>query len=408
MSETGGESSGGAARVVIAGSGVGGLEAAFSLRALAADRVAITMVSPDTHFSYRPMGVRDPFSLAGAEEYPLDAIAADLAVELRRDRLASVQPSACTVRTTGGELIGYDHLLLAVGPLRSSVFAEALTLDDHRLGDQLAGLRADIERGEVESVAFIAPRGTTWPLPIYELAFLTAAHAEDLGIDLSITVATPEVAPLAVFGPEAAMAVRGMLHRAGISLRTGVRCQVPGDQQLVLEPRGAVMHVDRIVGMPLLWGPSIPGLPSAAGGFVPVDPLSRVQGCDRVFAVGDMTDLPLKHGGIAGQQADLAAEAIAADIAGIAEPRPRRLIAEAVLLGADRPVRLRAMLDPTGVATRCAVASEPRGLPRDKLITRRLTPYLRQLDQARARRFLQAVIEPHGEAQPVDPPAVHV
>ena len=52
------------------------------------------------------------------------------------------------------------------------------------------------------------------------------------------------------------------------------------------------------------------------GGFVPVDAYGRVRGVDRVWAVGDMTARPLKQGGLAAQQADVAAADIAAQIAG--------------------------------------------------------------------------------------------
>ena len=38
-----------------------------------------------------------------------------------------------------------------------------------------------------------------------------------------------------------------------------------------------------------------------------------MHGLERVFAAGDITSFPVKQGGIATQQADVAAEAIAAD-----------------------------------------------------------------------------------------------
>jgi len=47
-----------------------------------------------------------------------------------------------------------------------------------------------------------------------------------------------------------------------------------------------------------------------------------VRGVDRVWAVGDMTNWPLKQGGLAAQQADVAAADIAARVAG-AEGRVR-------------------------------------------------------------------------------------
>jgi len=42
-----------------------------------------------------------------------------------------------------------------------------------------------------------------------------------------------------------------------------------------------------------------------------IDPLCRERGLTNVFAAGDATDFPIKHGGIAAQQADVAAQTIA-------------------------------------------------------------------------------------------------
>ena len=74
--------------------------------------------------------------------------------------------------------------------------------------------------------------------------------------------------------------------------------------------------MDLVVALPHLRGPELPGLPEESGGFVPVDAYGRVRGVDRVWAVGDMTTRPLRQGGLAAQQADVAAADIAAQIAG--------------------------------------------------------------------------------------------
>ena len=55
-----------------------------------------------------------------------------------------------------------------------------------------------------------------WPLPIYELALMTAARAQEMNIELSITIATPEDAPLAIFGLGVSQAVgRSCSRRTG-------------------------------------------------------------------------------------------------------------------------------------------------------------------------------------------------
>ena len=101
--------------VVIAGAGVGGLEAAFALRELAGERVTVTLVAPGTDFVYRPLAVAEPFSSGRAERYALAPLVASAGAELVRDAVVAVDPSNRTIRTAGGAVLAYDALLLAVG-----------------------------------------------------------------------------------------------------------------------------------------------------------------------------------------------------------------------------------------------------------------------------------------------------
>ena len=72
------------------------------------------------------------------------------------------------------------------------------------------------------------------------------------------------------------------------------------------------MFVDRVITLPVLEGPSLPGLPHDQHGFIPVDSFGRVSDLDSVYAAGDVTAFPLKQGGLATQQADAVAATIAA------------------------------------------------------------------------------------------------
>src|SRR6185503_20897453 len=65
-------------------------------------------------------------------------------------------------------------------------------------------------------------------------------------------------------------------------------------------------------------------LPLDAHGFIAVDEHGRVTGCDSVFAAGDVTSFPLKQGGIAAQQAEAAAQAVAARHGCVIDPEPFR------------------------------------------------------------------------------------
>jgi sulfide:quinone oxidoreductase len=56
--------------VLIVGAGVAALEAALALRDLGGERIATTMIAPNSAFVYRPMTVREPFAYAGGAAIP--------------------------------------------------------------------------------------------------------------------------------------------------------------------------------------------------------------------------------------------------------------------------------------------------------------------------------------------------
>ncbi|MGO9891844.1 MAG: FAD-dependent oxidoreductase [Solirubrobacteraceae bacterium] len=309
--------------VLIVGGGVAGLEAALALRELGGERIATTMIAPNPEFVCRPTTVREPFGYAEARRYPLDELARDIGVELRVDSFKWLDPERSVLHTEAGEQLSYDAVVLALGARLSARFEHALTVDDVRLDELLHGLIQDVEGGYVQRLAFIAPERMGWPLPIYELALMTAARAQEMNIELSITVATPEDAPLAIFGRGASDAVGQLLKDNGIFTVASAHCEVPEPGHVAINPGARHLEADRIVAMPEPHGPSVPGVPRGpVGGFIPVDVRCKVPGIDRVWAAGDATDFAIKHGGIAAQQADVAAQAIAA-LAGVApEPAP--------------------------------------------------------------------------------------
>ena len=71
------------------------------------------------------------------------------------------------------------------------------------------------------------------------------------------------------------------------------------------------MPADLAIALPRSTGRRFEGSPCDASGFVDVDDFCRVIGVDDVHAVGDMTTAPIKQGGLAAQQAVVAATAIA-------------------------------------------------------------------------------------------------
>ena len=263
-------------------------------------------------------------------------------------------------------------------------YKHAITIDDARLDELLHGLIQDVEGGYVKRLAFVVPSGKAWPLPIYELALLTAERASDMNVELSITIATPEDAPLAIFGVGVSDAVGQLLEDNGITTITSAHCEVHEPGRVSIHPGSRYLDADRIVALPELVGPSVPGVPGGPeAGFIPVDTRCKVPGLERVYAAGDATDFAIKHGGIAAQQADLAAQAIAA-LAGLAdEPGAFRPVIHGLLLMGGKPRYLSAHVT-GGHGSSSEITDTPAWSPATKIVARYLAPYLDERDRLAA------------------------
>jgi sulfide:quinone oxidoreductase len=372
------DTSAGPFNVVVAGGGVAALETAFALRALAGETVAITLVAPDNEFVYRPMTVGEPFALGPARRYQLAQIANDVGAELITGSFSWVDAPQRLVHVEGAARLHYDALVLAVGARTQVRHPHAITIDDRRLDDALHGMIEDIEGGYLHDIAFVIPGPFAWPLPVYELALMTASRAREMNTELAVTIVTTEDDPLAVFGDGASSGVARLLHDHGITTITSSRCEVPDARRVVIFPGDRHLVVDRVVALPELRGPAVRGLQAGFRGFIPVDEHSKVRGVERVFAAGDATDFPVKHGGLAAQQADAAAQAIAA-LAGIdIDPKPLDAVIRGILLTGGEPRYLTAQLI-AGHGYRSEITDTPTWSPPTKIAARYLAPYLDEL-----------------------------
>ena len=99
-----------------------------------------------------------------------------------------------------------------------------------------------------------------------------------------------------------------------------------------------------------------------------------MQGLDDVYAAGDGTNFPIKQGGIGTQQADAAAEHIAARMGAAIEPAPFHPILRGKLLAGDESLNLSA--DVAGGAGEGAVSDDYLWWPPQKIGGRYLAPYL--------------------------------
>jgi len=370
-------------RVVICGGGIAAWEGLLRLRKLAGDSVDITVVAPNDEQVLRPFAVRQPFAGGPPKRYPLADIVADNGAEWIQDSLSWVDPVDQSVHTEDGRELNFDALLLAVGARQLSPFDHVRTFRDAEADEVFEGVVRDIEEGYSKSIAFLLPEGPVYPLPLYELALMTAERAHSMSIeDLELTLVTPEHKPLIVFGPKVSDAVSDLLARSGVTVHTSAKANVPATGRLTVTPPGIELHPQRMVAVPRLTGPAIRGLPGSAHGFIPIDRYCGVTGTrGRVFAAGDAAEFPIKHGGLGTQMADSAASAIAILAGRDNEAEPFHPVIRAKLMGGHDPLYISARL--VGASGFESEVHDTPPWPEDeKVVGKELGPYLAQLDEA--------------------------
>ena len=275
--------------------------------------VEVEILDPADAFVYRPLLVAEPFGLeTHMTTLDLAPIVEAAGGRHIRDALESVQPAERIVTTASGTRIGYDALVVAPGARPVEALPGALTFGADAERGRFGELLGELGRRGVKRLAFVVPDEATWSIAAYELALLTAAecHARRLsGVELSLV--THESAPLELFGADASQLVAARLNEAGIAVRlNGVAVRFDGHELELSD--GDSLPLDRVVALPGLEVPLIPGLPQQERGFVVTDMQMHVSGLEAVWAVGDVTSFPVKQGGLAAQQADVAARGIAA------------------------------------------------------------------------------------------------
>jgi sulfide:quinone oxidoreductase len=367
-------------RAVICGAGIAGVEGLLRLRKLAGDRVDITLLSAQQEFSYRPIAALEPFAKGKADRYSVARIAVDTGARWIPHNLTWVDRDNRKVHASNGEELEYDALLLAVGGRERKPPQHMEVFSDRNADGMYRAILADIDSGDITNLAFVMPSGPTWPLPLYELALLTAEQTHD-NPRLNISFITHEKLPLQAFGDEAGEAVARKLRDAGITLFCDADVRVLGPRHLQLHSGGIEQHPDRIVTIPVITGPNVAGIAGdARERFLAIDDRCRVRGTDgRIFAAGDATDLPVKHGGVGAQQADAAAAGIAY-LAGVGDaPGPTHPVIRGMLLTGRDPLYLMAHVV-AGRGWQAQVYPEPPWPPDEKVIAVELGPYLRGVD----------------------------
>ena len=410
-------------KIVVAGGGPAALEALLTLaERLPAGTRRLVLLAPNRALTYRPLSAVAELATHPPHELALADPVADVDGELIVDGLAVVDAPRRRLLTRDGEWVEFDHLLLAVGAAALPPPPAWLPWPSEGDPGVLYGLLAAIGSGAFQRIAIVVPETNGWPLAGYELAVILAVAANATGSPSRITLIAEAERPLAPLGPEAEAQAAAELERAGIEIAAGspARPHVPPPPEIVedwypallrrlLAPRAPrtrarqvaigdrLREFDLVITLPRSHGPAISGLPVDEHEFIVVDDRCRTP-AERVWAAGDCTTLPLKHSTLAVAQADVAADAIAAELgARIEDPAPPPALTGVLLSGAaerwwEENDDLPEGLEP---ATHCL------WWPPGRVLGGRLAHYVARRDPT-ARPLLLG--HPHGTAIHLEPP----
>jgi sulfide:quinone oxidoreductase len=217
-----------------------------------------------------------------------------------------------------------------VGCDRQAAVPGAITFRPEAIA-AVAGVLEELGRGRARTLAVAVPSGITWMLGAYELALAAARRIPSA----AVTLLTAEETPLQALGP-AAGRIADLLAAAGVKLVAGWDPRSFEAGRLLLEPE-ATLAVDRVIALPRPRARPLPGVPADRDGWVPVDARGAIPGIEAVYAVGDMTDEPTKHGGLAARQAAAAAAAVAVSLGADVESAPYHPVVETAVFDALAP-----------------------------------------------------------------------
>ena len=327
--------------ILILGGGIGGLVAANELRRLLPREHRVMLVERDARHAFAPSFL---WLMTGGRS--AHQVTRDLrtlvrpGVDLILEEAAAIDVAGRRIETASHK-IPYDYLVLALGaelaPEAMPGLAEAghtfYTLEGAiRLRDTLRTFAGGKVAVVVSAVPYKCPGAP------HEGAMLIADFLRRRGLrdGTEVHLYSPEPRPMPVAGPELGEAVQEMLARQGIHFHPSHKLSsiTVGTHELIFENRGSFPY-DLLVAVPPHRGSPLAreaGLANETG-WVSVDPATLETRHENVFALGDMTAIPLpgrwkpdvplmlpKAGVFAHAQAEVVARRIASEVMGAANP----------------------------------------------------------------------------------------
>jgi sulfide:quinone oxidoreductase len=304
--------------VVILGAGFAGLELATCLSETLADEVHTTLIDQNTSFTF---GFSKLDVLLGRKEIPdvqLDyANFSRRGVDFRHERVTSIDPEARHVTTDAGD---YDADILVVALGADYDFAATPGLAEGGVeyytvagAKRMRDVLANFDSGKI--VIGICGHPFKCPPAPFEGALLLHDHFVERGNRdaVEIRVAGPMAAPVPITKQVSQSFLDALAARDIEYLPNQHLTSVDTEEHEVRADGGGSIPFDLFVGIPVHRAPEVverAGL--AVNGWVPVEKTNLATRFPNVYAVGDITALPMAKAGVF---AEAAARVVADDIA---------------------------------------------------------------------------------------------
>lgn len=317
--------------VVVLGGGVGGLVTASELRKRLASEHRVVLIDQDGRHIFWPsllwlqVGLRDP-----------ERVVRDLGtlskkgIDVIKQPVTAIDPVRKVV-SVNGNAIEADYLVVSLGAQLAPEQIPGLAEAGHNLYSLQGATAIRDQRKALTAgtlVVLVARTPFKCPAAPYEAAMLLEHDLRKRKARAAVSVAlyTPEPGPMMVMGPDASADVRSLVEQRGIAYYPQHQVQqVDGDSKTLNFANGVQAHFDFLVYVPPHVAPAVVREAGLLGesGWVPVDRHTMKTRFPGVFAIGDVTGIPLslglplpKAGVFAHREGEAVAQTIAADING--------------------------------------------------------------------------------------------
>jgi sulfide:quinone oxidoreductase len=293
-----------APHVVVLGGGVGGMVVASQLRERLGEAVAVTLVDRECR---QMLGAPKIWIMLGRvrrADVTTDVHRLERwGVRVLRRTVTEMDPAGRRV-VCGDEALPYDYLVVALGaqPAFHAVSGMDSTVETYYTPDGAERLYRRLDAFEAGRIV-VAVAGLPYLCPAapYEGSFLLDEMLRERGLRdrCTMDIYTPEVQPMPAGGAAVRPAMLALLRDRDIGFHPNHALErVDASRRRLLFAGGTEAVYDLLIVVPPFEPPDVVARAPLAGprGWIPVDRHTLQTQDERVWAVGDVTGIPIGEG----------------------------------------------------------------------------------------------------------------